>query len=77
MLDFEQLMRMAIESHASDLHLSSGRAPSCRIYGVITSMSDEKLTPTDIEDIAKSIMNPSQVETLQELGEVEIGRAHV
>ena len=71
MYTFEDLMQEAIARHASDLHLSSGRPASCRIYGVITPMYDDKLTPPDIAGIAESIMNDRQRETLERDGEVD------
>ena len=71
MYTFEQLMHMAVERHASDLHLSGGRAPSCRVYGVITPMADDMLMPQDIDQIADSIMGDHQKETLLEDGEVD------
>lgn len=68
---FEQLMKMAIERHASDLHLSSGRAASCRVYGTITAMTEEKLMPADIDQIVGAIMNEHQKQVLDEDGEVD------
>ncbi|MEA4966109.1 MAG: type IV pilus twitching motility protein PilT [Oscillospiraceae bacterium] len=68
---FEELMQKAIAMFASDLHLSSGRAPSCRVYGTITAMGDKKLVPADIDQIAASIMNKHQMETFNEDGEVD------
>ena len=71
MFTFEQLMQMAVERHASDLHLSSGRAPSCRVYGSITPMAEEKLMPPDIDAIANAIMGDHQKQILAEDGEVD------
>ena len=71
MLTFHDLIKEAIELHASDLHLSSGRPASCRISGVMTPLGEEKLAPADIESIAYSIMNDSQTCVIQEVGEVD------
>lgn len=71
MFTFEQLMGLAIERRASDLHLSSGRVPSCRVYGTITAMSDQRLMPQDVQDIAFPIMNERQRATLEDAGEVD------
>ncbi|MEG1632964.1 MAG: type IV pilus twitching motility protein PilT [Oscillospiraceae bacterium] len=75
MYTFEQLMMQAVELHASDLHLSSGRPPSCRIYGIITPMTDERLMPTDVDAIATAIMSDHQIATLREDGEVDFAHS--
>lgn len=64
-------MRDAVERHASDLHLSSGRAPSCRIYGVLGPMYGDSLQPADIQAIAFSIMDDRHKEVFMEAGEVD------
>lgn len=70
-LTFDILIKQAYDMHASDLHLSSGRCPSCRVFGEITEMSKERLMPPDIEAIAYGIMNDYQKETLRNDGEVD------
>ncbi len=71
MFSFEQLMRDAVERHASDLHLSSGRAPSCRIYGVLGPMYGDALQPAEIRTIAFSVMDDRHKEIFMENGEVD------
>ncbi len=71
MYTFDELIRMAVERHASDLHLSPGRVPSCRIDGAITGILPEKLTAEDTRAIAYSILNDSQRRSLEENGEVD------
>ena len=71
MYTFNDLVKLAVERHASDLHLSSGRAPCCRIYGVITPLGDELLRPEDIDRIASEIMRDNQRAVFQENGEVD------
>ena len=71
MITFESLMKIAAERHASDLHLSPGRVPSCRIDGEITGMLPDKLTPADTLAIANEILNDKQRRVLEETGEVD------
>lgn len=71
MYTFEELMKQAIGLHASDLHLSSGFPPACRVYGIITEMSEDCLMPSDIHAIAMAIMSERAKETLEENGEVD------
>lgn len=68
---FTELIQAAVDHHASDLHLSAGRVPCCRVYGSITEMEGEKLTPQDIKTIAYDIMNEKQKELLEQNGEVD------
>jgi twitching motility protein PilT len=69
--EFEQLIRAAADRHASDLHISVGRPPSCRIDGTITPLAEAILKPPDIESIAYGIMNDVQITRLREDGEVD------
>ena len=68
---FEQLMRKAIDLQASDLHLTTGYPPACRIYGAIPPLSDARLPPADPAEIAAAIMNERQSGVLKENGEVD------
>lgn len=69
--DFQQLISMAMQRSASDLHLSSGRPASCRVDGKIVAMSEEKLMPVDIEKIAGVVMTARQADVLRDAGEVD------
>lgn len=71
MYTFESLIKLAAERHASDLHLSPGRVPSCRIDGVITGILPEKLTAQDTQEIADQILNETRRLTLEQNGEVD------
>ncbi|MCI1965667.1 MAG: type IV pilus twitching motility protein PilT [Oscillospiraceae bacterium] len=71
MLTFDQLIREAIKRHASDIHLTSGRAPSCRIYGELSFMDDQKLMPADTEAVAREIMDEAHEKIFRENGEVD------
>ena len=71
MYSFESLIKMAAEHNASDLHLSPGRVPSCRIDGVITGLLPDKLTAQDTQMIADQILKENQRRRLEEYGEVD------
>ena len=71
MYSFDSLVQMAVDRHASDLHLSPGRVPSCRIDGNITGMLPDKLTAQDTQDIADQLLNEKQRRTLEQNGEVD------
>lgn len=71
MYTFDELISLAVEKHASDLHLTTGRAPCCRIFGNITEIMPERLMPEDTKRIAYDIMNENQIKTLASEGEVD------
>ena len=71
MLTFQDLISTAIESGASDLHLSVGVPPCMRISGSIVRMDAEILTPKDIEEIVFSIMDERHRAVLESAGEVD------
>lgn len=71
MYSFDSLIQMAVDRHASDLHLSPGRVPSCRIDGDITGILPDKLTAQDTQDIAEQVLSEKQRLTLEQNGEVD------
>lgn len=71
MFTFQQLMQEAMRRHASDLHLTAGRGPCCRVYGAIVTMDETPLSPQDVEAIAEPLLCDRCRETLKEAGEVD------
>ena len=71
MYTFDSLIQMAAAHHSSDLHLSPGRVPSCRINGQITGILPDKLTSEDTRAIADQILTDKQRRTLEQNGEVD------
>lgn len=71
MYSFDSLIQMAVDLHASDLHLSPGRVPSCRIDGAITGILPEKMSAQDTLEIANQILSDNQRQTLEQNGEVD------
>ncbi len=74
MYTFNTLIKMAAERHSSDLHLSPGRVPSCRIDGEIVGILPDVLTAEDTKAIANQIMTDHQRQVLEEEGEVDFAR---
>lgn len=71
MLTFQELISIAIDQSASDLHLSVAVPPCMRINGSIVRMETDTLKPKDIEEIVFSIMDERHREVLEQLGEVD------
>ncbi|MDR2559852.1 MAG: type IV pilus twitching motility protein PilT [Oscillospiraceae bacterium] len=74
-MTFETLIIQAADMHASDLHLTIARPPSCRVDGKITPMSEERMSGADIERVALEIMSDNQKEILRKEGEVDFAHS--
>ena len=64
---FTHLLRIMVERHASDLHLSSGMAPLIRLSGRLAPAGDfPKLTADETRTIAQSLLNDEQRERFEQ-----------
>ena len=67
-----QLMEMAIEQRASDLHLTPGMPPVLRIFGKIRPIEAfERLAPTQIQQLVHPILTQERQELVETTGEVD------
>ncbi len=70
-IELTELLKMAVELKASDLHLTVARAPSFRVNGNIKEIDAEKLVREDTMQYAKSCMDNEKFEHLMAFGEVD------
>ena len=66
-----ELMALAVEREASDLHLVAGTPPSLRIHGAIHFLEGEPLTGWQIRELVQEILTPEQVQRLDQERELE------
>jgi len=67
------LLQIAVENGASDLHLKVGSYPMMRINGVLRPASEEKrLTHEDTVAMAAAVMSTSQRQKFKEMQEVDL-----
>lgn len=71
MVTIEELLKIAKEYNASDVHITVGTPPKMRVNGSLTDMAFPRLLPSDTDVIIKAIMNDKQLEILQKNGEVD------
>lgn len=71
-MDVNILIDEAVNRKASDLHLSVGLPPVCRINGHLVYLDYSPLEPADTESIAESILNEHQKNILKQLGDIDI-----
>ncbi len=63
----DELVRHAVEENGSDIHLRVGNHPQLRVDGVLNALRGYPiLSAADMENIAKSLMNPRHWDLLQE-----------
>lgn len=76
MNDFYEMIELAISRHASDMHLTAGCTPSCRINGDIVELLPGRLMPEETERIANTLMTDAHREALQKYGVVDFSCYH-
>jgi twitching motility protein PilT len=69
-MDMRELLTMAKETGASDLHLSVGAPPVLRVDGELVAQG-EVLSPDAAERLARSLMTDAQWEAFQAAGEID------
>ncbi len=71
MYSVNDLLRMAAEMKASDLHLTVGVPPKVRVFGELRDIDAPKLMPPDIHTLAYSILPQAQIPKFEEKGELD------
>jgi twitching motility protein PilT len=67
------LLKIAVESSASDLHLKVGSFPMMRVRGVLTpATGDKKLDHEDVVAMSAAIMSTSQRQKYKETQEIDL-----
>ena len=61
-MDFDALLKLMVHKNASDLFITAGVAPSMKINGKITPVTQATLTPSQAREICISIMSTAQRE---------------
>lgn len=71
MVTIEELMVIASENKASDVHITVGIPPKMRINGELISMNFPSLTPDDTRKIITPIMDTRHKDIFDDQGEVD------
>ncbi|MDF2538294.1 MAG: twitching motility protein PilT [Herbinix sp.] len=67
----DELLLDAQQRNASDLHLTVGISPKCRIHGELVDMGYSNLSPEDAKEIIMPIVPERLKEVLAEKGEID------
>jgi len=70
-VNIKQLLGYALESGASDLHLSSGSIPMVRIHGEMKKLQLSEMNDEVMHTILNEILNDNQKETFNEKLEID------
>lgn len=70
-MNTNDLLSMAVEMKASDLHITVGVPGTVRVHGKLKFLGEEKLTPADTKQITRELTNDMQWDKLNKIGEVD------
>ena len=65
-VSIKELLGYALESEASDLHLSVGNIPMLRIHGEMNKIKAPKLDVETMKNIRDEVLNSNQLQTFKD-----------
>ena len=71
MKTFKEIILHALETEASDVHMTFGLPPIMRIDGVLTPEGNEKLEDDYINDVLRQLANAEQIKEMKDVGEID------
>jgi twitching motility protein PilT len=72
-MEIDELLKIAIESDASDLHLKAGNYPILRIHGKLNPLTSfPRLSPENTRELTDQVTNEFQKERLNEEMDVDL-----
>ena len=75
MVKIEEVLQVAMDSRASDIHLTAGLPPKMRVNGHLLNMDFAILKPEDTMDIVGQIMTEHQTQMFEDRGEIDMSFA--
>ena len=65
-MDIDELLKIAIENDASDLHIKAGNYPIIRIHGNLKPLTQfPRLSPNNTFELVNQVLNEHQKESLK------------
>ncbi|MBI5334782.1 MAG: PilT/PilU family type 4a pilus ATPase [Burkholderiales bacterium] len=71
--NMERVLRLMVDKQASDVFLSANTPILIKIHGQILQLSDQALTPQQPRQLLAEMLTPTQLEELEDTGELNIG----
>ena len=75
MITMREVLVMASEKNASDVHITVGVPPKCRVNGELVDIGFPTFSPEDTVSMVMGLMNERQRNILEEKGEVDFSYA--
>ncbi len=75
-MEIQELLQLAIDEDASDIHLTVGKPPTIRIDGKLVGMEAGVLEEEDLKNYIKSITSDAHQQLLREQGGTDFGFAY-
>jgi len=70
-LDLQPLLALSVDNEASDIHIKAGSPPFLRVDGALFEADYPRLSPTDVVEIAFSLMDEKQAREFHETNEAD------
>ena len=71
--NMERILRLMAEKRASDVFLSANMPVLIKIHGQILQLTQEQLGPTQPRQLLAEMVSATQLEELEETGELNLG----
>ncbi|MDB6000593.1 MAG: type pili twitching motility protein PilT [Rhizobacter sp.] len=71
--NMERVLRLMSDKGASDVYLSANTPILIKINGQLVQLSDQPLSPTQPRQLLAELLTPSQLEELDDTGELNVG----
>jgi twitching motility protein PilU len=71
--NMERVLRLMAEKKASDVYLTANAPIQIKINGQLLQLSDQSLTPEQPRQLLAEMLTPTQLEELEDVGELNIG----
>jgi twitching motility protein PilU len=71
--NMERVLKLMAEKSASDVYLSANTPVLIKINGQMLQLSDQPLTPQQPRQLLTEVLTPSQLEELEDTGELNVG----
>jgi len=72
----DDLLTLAVEKNASDLHIAAGFPPMLRVDGRLLNVGSQEMVPQRVEKMMMSILNERQIEQYQKYSDVDLSYPH-
>lgn len=72
-VEMNDLLQLAVDENASDLHLTVAAPPMLRLHGGLQPLDCPPLTPEDTDRLMRSITSPENQQRLRENGGADFG----